>query len=235
MIKAILLDLFGTIVAYGDVEQGTQRAWKGIYAVLCELGAQVPYDVFVPTWEKLFATPLATEEDSLETPFLSKMLRLFRHYGLPTDRIMAQRAVDGCLHGWDGHLYLPDDTIPTLQKLRRDYRLALVSNFDHPPYVRALLPRYGLDRLLEPIIISGEIRIDKPDPRIFQKALQSLGCRAEEAIFVGDSLQSDIAGARAVGCRPVLIDIGGQHPGYAGERIRALSELSSLLSDGTSH
>ena len=54
---AILLDLFGTVVAYGDVAQGTRVAWEGIYAVLQELGSPLAYDAFVPLWEEAFNTP----------------------------------------------------------------------------------------------------------------------------------------------------------------------------------
>ena len=229
MIRAILLDLFGTTVAYGDVVQGTRLAWEGVYGVLCGLGANVPYDEFAAEWQAQLITPLAPGEDMAETPFLSKILRFFGGYGLPQDLGAVTRAAENCLSGWDTHLYLPEDTLPTLVALRKNYALALVSNFDHPPYVRGLLAHYGLADFFNAIVISGEIGVDKPDPRIFHRALDAVRCSPEEALFVGDSLESDITGARSVGCRPVLIDMKDSHPQYAGERIRSLEELLPLL------
>lgn len=229
MIKAILLDLFGTVVGYGDVVSGTDLAWRGIYAVLARLGLSTPYESFAPDWERQLVEPLAPEEDTEQTPFLGKMLRLLRRCSLPQDRAAAAEAASACLRGWDTHLYLPEDTLPTLRALRPHYRLALVSNFDHPPYVRELLQRLKLETCFDVVIISGDVRIDKPDPRIYHMALDALGCAAQESVFVGDSLSTDIAGALAVGCRPVLMDLRDRHPSYPGERIRALGELVGRL------
>ena len=229
MIKAVLLDLFGTVVGYGDVLEGTRLAWEGIYAVLQSLGTTVPYERFAPDWQTQLTTPVAPEEEMAETPFLDKMLRLFRSHGLPPDAAAAKIAADRCLAGWDAHITLPEDTIPTLRALRKNYAVALVSNFDHPPYVHDLLSRHRLAGLFDHVTISGDIRIDKPDPRIFQVTLAALGCRPQEAVFVGDSLRVDVDGARAVGCRPVLIDMKGRHGGYTGEKIQSLSELLALL------
>ena len=229
MIKAILLDLFGTLVAYTDWEEGIRTAGDGIYAVLVKLGAAMSYEDFARYWLTRFFPSLTPEENIAETPFLGKILRLFRACGLPKDVAAAKRAAADCIADWEAHLYLPDDTIPTLAALQERYPLALVSNFDHPPYVHALLQRHGLARYLEPVIISGAVGFDKPDPRIYHLALAALGCAPNEALFVGDTLETDIVGAETVGCRAVLIDMKGAHPQYAGERIRALSELPTLL------
>lgn len=231
MIKAVLLDLFGTVVGYGDVVEGTRLAWEGIYAVLQALGTTTPYEQFVPLWEKQLAAPLAPEDDMAETVFLGKILRLFKSLGLPPDSAAASQAAHNCLVGWDTHRYLPEDTIPTLRTLREKYAVALVSNFDHPPYVRELLAHCGLEGLFDVVTISGDLRIDKPDPRIFYITLEALGCSPHEAVFVGDSLEADMAGAKGVGCRPVLIDMKGRHPLYTSERIRALGELLALLNE----
>ena len=229
MIKAVLLDLFGTVVAYGDVAKGTRLAWEAVYAVVQSLGASVAYERFVAVWERQIVAPLSPEEDVVETPFLGKILRFFESYDLPPDLEAAERAAHDCLAEWDTQIALPSDTIPTLQVLRKDYALALVSNFDHPPYVRELLTRYGLMDLFDQVTISGDIHIDKPDPRIFQETLDALGCLPQEAIFVGDDLDADVAGARAVGCCSILIDRQGKYTQYTDRSVRSLAELLPFL------
>jgi len=229
--KAILLDLFGTLVAYTDWAEGVRTAGDGIYAILADLGATMPYEDFVRYWQTRFFLPLAPEEDIAETPFLGKILRLFKLCGLPEDRGAAKRAAADCIADWEAHLRLPEDTVPTLAALQGRYSLALVSNFDHPPYVHELLQRHDLARYLDPVIISGTVGFEKPDPRIYRLALEALGCTPEEALFIGDTLETDIAGANAVGCRAVLIDMKDMHPQYPGTRIRALSELLVLLGE----
>ncbi|MFH1086903.1 MAG: HAD family hydrolase [Chloroflexota bacterium] len=239
-VRAVLLDLFGTLIAYGDMAAGTRVAWEGVYAVIVELGARsrrpVPeYAAFVPPWEANMRV-LAARQDGVAagpggaTPFVSKLLRFFRSLGLPEDPDAALRAAEACLAGWDAYLELPDDTLPALEALRGRYRLALVSNFDHPPYARRLLDRLGLSARLDCITISGELWIDKPDPRIFHAALAALGAPAAAAVHVGDELRSDIAGAQAAGVRPILIDRSGRHGDYAaGPRIISLAELAGVL------
>ena len=229
VIRAVLLDLFGTVVAYGDVEEGTRLAWEGVYAIVKELGANPPFDAFSARWQEHLTRPLAPGEDMAETPFISKLLRLFRAYHLPEDYAAARRAGEACLKGWESFLALTPDTIPTLRALHERYALALVSNFDHPPYVHQMLRTMELEPCFDYIVVSGDIRIDKPDPRIYHLALQALRASPAEGAFVGDSLSTDIAGALAVGLRPILIDMQGWHPDYAGERITSLSELPALL------
>ena len=230
MIKAVLLDLFGTTIAYGDTVTGTRMAWEGIHSVMTRLGATVPYEGFVPEWQRILSGTLHPSECMAATPFLSKICRLFSHYSLPLEMDAIEEAADGCLDGWDQHLELPPDTIPAIEAMRKTCAVALVSNFDHPPYVHKLLGRLGLTPLFDDLIISGEVGVDKPDPRIFQVALDALGVCAQEAVFVGDDLRTDIGGADAVGCRAVLIDRRGRHADYVGDRIESLDELLPLLS-----
>lgn len=232
-IRGVLFDLFGTVVAYGDIAEGTRLAWEGIYDVLQRLGGRVPFDAFAREWQAQFLMPLQPHEHVAgETPFVSKLLRQFAYYGLPRDRVAAREAAERCLAGWDAHTLLPEDTVPTLQALRTGgYRLALVTNFDHPPYVHSLLGQRGLDGLFDAVIISGEVGCDKPDAAIFRLALARLGLAPQEALFVGDSLDADIAGAYAAGCVPVLIDMRFAHPDYVGARITRLSQVLALLSE----
>lgn len=62
---------------------------------------------------------------------------------------------------------------------------------------------------MDTIAISEELGISKPDPTIFQHALAKLDCQASSAIFVGDSEEADIRGAKIAGMRAVL----RRHPG----------------------
>jgi len=228
-IRAVCFDLYGTVVAYGDVALGTRLGWEAIYDVIQRLGATVPYAEYDAYWSATFPQPLTPENDVAETPFLSKLLRLFRTYGLPADLDAAHEAATRCLDAWDQHTILPDDAISTLNALRERYRVALVSNFDHPPHTRAMLARLDLTSRFDHITISGELRIEKPDPRIFHHALDAIGCSANETLFVGDSLRADIGGAQSVGCHPVLIDRHGRCRDFEGTRIERLGDLLPLL------
>lgn len=107
--------------------------------------------------------------------------------------------------------------------------MALVTNFDHPPYVYDLLCARGLEGQFDAVVISGEVGVDKPDPLIFYLAMEALHCSPKEALFVGDSLGADIAGAQAAGFRAILIDRRGAHRDFPGPRIERLDELWGYL------
>jgi putative hydrolase of the HAD superfamily len=95
-------------------------------------------------------------------------------------------------------------TTPALLETLRDRGLktGLVSNgFDPPDLARAELARLGVAQLLDVIVLAPEVGARKPDPAIFRHALDALGVAPERALMVGDTLATDIAGAKAIGMR----------------------------------
>ena len=75
--------------------------------------------------------------------------------------------------------------------------------------------------------------VEKPDPRLFEIALREAGCEPHELLHVGDSPESDVAGALNADVEPVLLDRDGMREGEgATVRIRSLAELPSLLRAG---
>jgi putative hydrolase of the HAD superfamily len=120
----------------------------------------------------------------------------------------------------------------TLEDLGRDHELALVTN-GAPEVQREKLSRSGLGGHFAAIVVSGEVGAGKPDPRIFQAALDALGVPSADAIMVGDSLERDVAGARLAGVRCVWLDRDGTGatPGAIAPdaRIRTLGELRAAV------
>ena len=108
------------------------------------------------------------------------------------------------LYAWHEHVSLDPDTIPVLKTLKQINKIALISNFDHPPHIYSLLSDLGLTGYFESVVISGEVRIKKPNPKIFSFALKDTGLRAEQVCYVGDS-REDMLGARAANISPILI------------------------------
>jgi putative hydrolase of the HAD superfamily len=100
------------------------------------------------------------------------------------------------------------DAAPALESYRRaGLRLIVVSNWDVS--LHAVLANVRLSPLLDGIITAAEAGVRKPAPGIFLQALALARVSPAEAIHVGDSLQEDIAGARAAGIEPVLVDRSG--------------------------
>jgi putative hydrolase of the HAD superfamily len=80
------------------------------------------------------------------------------------------------------------------------------------------------------VLDSFVVGIEKPDPRIFERALSALEVPAESAIHVGDTGWADVAGARAAGVRPVHLDPFGFCPAAADhDHVRSLDDVVALV------
>jgi putative hydrolase of the HAD superfamily len=82
-------------------------------------------------------------------------------------------------------------------------RIVVVSNWDIS--LHDVLERVSLAPLTDAILTSAEARARKPAPAIFEQALALAGTGPERAVHIGDSLEEDVAGARAADIQPVLI------------------------------
>ena len=112
-----------------------------------------------------------------------------------------------------------------LERLRAGgARLAVVSNWDVS--LHDVLERTGLRGLVGAVVISAELGVAKPDPAIFRAALDRLGARAADAMHVGDSVEADVAGARAAGLEAVLVTRNG---GPTPDGVRVVASLDGLL------
>jgi HAD superfamily hydrolase (TIGR01549 family) len=121
------------------------------------------------------------------------------------------------------------DAAPALGRMRQlEIRTAVVSNWDVS--LRTVLSELGLGGLLDEIVVSAEAGVSKPDPSLFELALRRLRCSARKALFVGDSLETDVAGALAAGMRAALLDRSGTMADESGvERIFTLESVEELL------
>jgi putative hydrolase of the HAD superfamily len=100
------------------------------------------------------------------------------------------------------------DAQPALAELRdRGLALVCVSNWDCS--LPEVLARVGLAASLDGVVASATAGHRKPDPAIFAAGLELAGCRAEEALAVGDTAAEDVAGAHAAGIPALLLDRAG--------------------------
>ena len=127
--------------------------------------------------------------------------------------------------GMSENFELFEDVFPVLEELRHaELRIAVVSNG-----IRDLTEFVAHHRLdVDAIVDSRTHGRVKPHPTIFQRALDLVGVTAGSAVMVGDSLEEDVEGARALGMRAILVDRADRHPDVAG-RLTDLYGLPAAL------
>lgn len=120
------------------------------------------------------------------------------------------------------------DTASTLAALRQvGLRTAVVSNWDCS--LHQVLASLGLSAAVDAVVVSAEVGAAKPDAEIFRAALDRVRSSPERALFVGDSVETDVAGARGAGLRPLLIDRTDSVEAAGVEKIYSLTDLLSLV------
>jgi len=121
------------------------------------------------------------------------------------------------------------ETLSTLKA--RGFKLAILSN-GTPAMLEAAVKNSGLEELIEANYSVEDVGIFKPDPRVYQLAVDGLSVSAEEIVFQSSNAW-DAAGASAFGFKVAWINRFGQAverlPGQPDAEIQTLSELPDLL------
>lgn len=126
---------------------------------------------------------------------------------------------------------VPEDVIPALDRLRAlGLRLVVISNANGT--LRTAFSRLGLTSHFDVLLDSHEEGIEKPDPRLFHRALERAGSNTATALHVGDMYSVDVLGARAAGLHAVLLDPANLYASRDCTRVRSLDELADQLLDG---
>jgi putative hydrolase of the HAD superfamily len=194
MTRAVFLDALGTLVEL-------EPPWLS-------LRARIPAEVSDDRLERALRAEMAYYRDHAHEARDEASLAALRERaaGIVSDQlgieVTAAELVDAIR--FDAY----PDAIPALSELReRGLSLVAVSNWDCS--LPAVLERCGLGELLDGAVSSAAAGARKPDPAIFEPALELAGCAPEEALHVGDTAEVDVEGARAAGIRPLLIDRDG--------------------------
>lgn len=125
------------------------------------------------------------------------------------------------------HWALYDDVLPCLKELKaRGLWLGIISNWDAE--LEALIRELGLLPYFDVVVSSAAMGYRKPNPIIFESALEQMGVKAVEAVHVGDLPEADGA-ASAVGIMPVIIDRHGVHADCGFKTLSSLLDLPSAV------
>lgn len=242
-IRAVIFDFDDTLIDWAGQEiHGAEigrRHFRKVHAYLLAQGFALPEeDLFFEAFGELLVHLWNEAKKTWAgVSFEGALTQYFQTVGLD----LAQIDMDEVLHAYDwqpvpGVRPFPD-TIPVLQTLKEHgYKIGLVTNAMQPMWMRdAELRAYELIDYLDARITSGDTGYMKPHPQIYERILSLLDVEAQQAMFVGDRPENDIAGANDSGLVSVLIspphlnyDLNGVQPDYT---INRLNELLPILAD----
>ena len=235
MTRAVLFDFGGTLYDYRALEAGdreclvTLARWAGIAAADSEIRL-----AHRQAMRRTFSTYLPRRFYMHRDLFRDAVIGMLESFGAAPDptQLERYRQLQWAHHRRD--LVLRDGVVDTLQALRaRGLHVGMVSNIDDDQ-LEHLIDAAGLHGAFDSLLSSETAGACKPDPRIFAEALRRAGCAAPDALFVGDTLAQDIAGANRAGMRSVLLWYRDDTLPPAGDPaphhvIRQIPELLALI------
>ena len=166
--------------------------------------------------------PELDHDEEVWVAFTERIIR-----GMGGDADSAYECAVAMTEAWEHaeHFELYDDALPVLEELRRhDLKLGLVSNTGRD--LGAFVMHHRLD--VDAAVSSGAHGKTKPHESIFRAVLERLAVEPRRAVMVGDSLEDDVEGARALGMRALLLDRRDQFPDVP-DRLPNLLALPAAL------
>jgi len=218
-LSTVVFDLDGTLCRY---KMGTAEA---IAATLERTGLSP--DVLGPTEDAAIRyLELWHEEEQRESdiPFRTRIwTRLLHEHGID-DPGLAAALGNTYVEIRLPSLELEPVALQLLSSLRTRYRLGLLTN--GPSEMQwPKIERFGLTRYFDAVLVAGDVGIYKPDPRVFSLLLSQLGAAATGAVYVGNSYEMDVVGAKAAGMHSIWVRTDGE---AAGDSIRPDLEIDRL-------
>lgn len=227
--KHIFFDLDRTL---WDFDAAAEVAFERIYDQyrLKDLGIPNAHEfhlVYHPLNEKLwelYRANLITKDDLNRTRFLKPL----EHYGIH-DVALADHLSEDYVYWSPRIVRLVPGTMELLDYLAPKYHLHLITNgFEEVQHTK--LSGSGMEPYFETLTVSEEVGVKKPNPEIFQYALQKAHAAAEESLMIGDEMAVDIDGARAAGIDQIFFNAKGEN--IEGERtyeVRTLLEIKNII------
>jgi len=210
MIKGVIFDLWGTLV-----DNGVRSPLYETYKII---RPRMAYTDFVPKFEQAVMTQeFKSQTEAFEEGF--KALDV-----MPKDWL-----IDKLVGVWNSNTILSklyDETIEVIEGLKKKkLKLAIISNL--PSFSAQVIEKFNLDKYFDTIILSYDAGILKTNPKMFEQVLKKIKLQRHEVLMVGDSMETDVAGAILAGVKPILLDRKNKR--VYEDRILDLKELDKYL------
>ncbi|MGA1200020.1 MAG: HAD family hydrolase [Candidatus Latescibacterota bacterium] len=219
--RLILFDGYGTLF-----DQAMETLFETCQVVVDDLQLAMTREAFLDHWDRYFF-PMIRE---------GEFMTFWDAHVIGLNRVFDDLGVQGKSEDYVGRLFdlfgkvpLFDDVKPTLEALN-GRQTGVVSNADHGHLTSALATN---DLDFEVVVSSESARCYKPNTEIFFEALKHFDCKPEEALYVGDSQEDDIVGARSAGLKVAWLNREGvtrrettPKPDY---EIESLSDLMDIV------
>jgi len=216
--KAVIFDLGHTLIDYYHDWAGPEER---IVSRLFKLSQDTGGRMQEPDFRRSVLATLShnrdrKSRDMMEIPLSTVLENLMGAAGCRVDEGLVQDGLEVFYEALKEDRTLVPGTIEMLERVRdRGCSVGLIYDVAWglpSEYPLRDMRHFGLDRYFDDMIFSSDVGLRKPHPRIFKMALFNLGVEKESSMYVGNSLQFDVRGAKSVGMKAVLKKSGYFQP-----------------------
>ena len=236
-IKAVLFDWGETLVLVPNMVNTMEQHIACLEQLYCEPRTDgkpalqdygVPWPRFREAYAEATCTPIRRSlEKRREHRFEDRFLNALQLAGVtqvPSDLELAH-FVDRFGNYVVREARTIDGATEVIPELAKHTRLGVVSNYPSHRIVSETLKQFGLRQYFSTVVVSGKLGWLKPHPVIYQHALEQIGARPKDTVFVGDDLDNDIIGPKALGLRTAWFTERPEASLHADIKISDLREL----------
>lgn len=233
--RAVIFDLGSTLIEYEAIswdELGIECCESG-WRFLSDEGLDIPdKDAFHLAYCEIRDGYRKVATESLvEWDVPTVAMKLFHKLGVRHDDKLVDRFFDAYYEPVDVKLFAYEDTIITLERIKKTYgTIGLISNTVFPERAHlAELKRFEIEPYLNFTIFSSSFGLRKPHPDIFRHAANLAGAAPSECVYIGDRYVEDVLGPTKVGMHSVLkLKADREYPSDMSEAKRQIETLSQL-------
>ncbi len=192
MIKLVMFDLWGTIIENG--------VYSPVKQIKFNLRLLMPFSEYINKFEKAFMTKeFSDSKEGFEN--------VCKEFNVKYDEKLLNKLVGVWNKNWLLAREFPE-SLEILEKMKNKFKLALVSNTDKSG--ERVVERFGLDKFFDKIYFSYKTGMLKTNKALFEMILKEFNVKPEEAVMVGDSIESDMKTPSELGIKTILIDRKGR-------------------------
>ncbi len=188
MIKLIMFDLWGTIIENG--------VYSPVKQIKFNLRLLIPFSEYITRFEKSFMTK--EFEDSREA-----FKNVCKEFDIKCDNKLLDKLIGVWNKNWLLAREFPE-SLQILSKIRNKYKLILVSNTDKSG--ERVIERFSLNKYFDKMYLSYKTGLLKTNKELFENILKEYNVKPEEAVMIGDSIESDMKTPESLGIKTILID-----------------------------
>ncbi|WP_045687571.1 HAD family hydrolase [Hymenobacter sp. AT01-02] len=227
-VTTVLFDLDDTLFDHANTARAALAASTSQLALQLPLELEQLYQRYSELLEEMHPQVLAGQYSYQEARRI-RFQRLLAPYNVFSTESEADQFASFHYTHYQRLRHPVPGALSLLKALQPKYRVGIITN-NRTAEQQDKLRFLGMDGLIDALITSEEVGVTKPNPRIFQVALQRLQAQPEQTVVVGDNWLADVEGAKAVGIRPVWLNrFGAVAPDPGVVEINSLEPLAYTL------